>query len=150
MADLPVPTFVFLIIILFAVGFTALWSLINFVNATLGGWRRLAAVYASERPFDGELFHFRSGRMGWVNYSGVLTIGVSKMELLLNPIVIFKIAHPRLIIPLDEIAAEETALFLGRYVAFRCEREPGVRVMISKKIADVIVAKTNGRWRYKS
>ncbi len=86
--------------------FVVLWIFIMWVAATVGGWRRLAAKYASTVPAAGEIrwFHRQSMSMGLSNYGGCTSIGVAPQGLYLGirPKLIFPF-HPWLLLPWSDL-----------------------------------------------
>ena len=96
-----------LVIASFLVVFPAFWcGVVWLIGAT--GWRRLAERYpAALRPEATEhrVASATSARIGLANYNGVLHVGVSPEGLHLSVMSIFRVGHPPLLIPWNEIEA---------------------------------------------
>jgi len=73
------------------------------VVSALGGWRQLAEFFPANDLPSGRRFLMQSGSVGWVNYSGCLTIYSSPDGLYLATMWPFRAGHPPLFIPWSEI-----------------------------------------------
>lgn len=91
----------------FAVVFPLFWcGVVWLVGAT--GWRRLAARFpAAARPdvTPARVASGTSARLGVVNYNGVLNVGVAPEGLHLAVMALFRVGHPPVLVPWDEIEA---------------------------------------------
>lgn len=96
----------YLIPFLFPVVFIGLWCLTAKILSTISGWMKLATHFRFSGVFDGQRYHFQSGRMNGVQYSGALEIGVTIDGLYLIPFFLFRLFHPALLIPWDAIQAD--------------------------------------------
>jgi hypothetical protein len=99
-------------------GFVAPFLLVGFVSAIsmflslVGGWHRLGQMFrASERP-AGRRFRMESGSVGWVSYNHCLTVSNSADGLYLSVMLPFRLGHPPLLIPWEEIHYMRTRRFL--------------------------------------
>jgi hypothetical protein len=73
------------------------------VIAVVGGWRRLAEFFPANDLPAGRRFLWQSGSIGWVNYSGCLTIYSGPDGIYLTTMWPFRAGHPPLFIPWSEI-----------------------------------------------
>ena len=89
----------------FLAGFVVLWYGVLWLSATVSGWWRLAARFASTTLFQGEITSFVTARIRVANYSGVLNLGASDLGIYLVPIWLFRPSHAPLFIPWSEIEA---------------------------------------------
>lgn len=92
-----------LIPVLFLLVFPLFWSGIVLLVGTLGGWRRLAAAYPATGAEATTTWRFRGGRMGFMNYKGVLDVGVSDAGLHLGVFLPFRVGHPPILVPWDQV-----------------------------------------------
>jgi hypothetical protein len=129
---------------LFPVFFIAMWAFVLFLLALLGGWSHLAQYYQTQTTFNGQIWRFRSGRLGWVGYNGCLTLGANDEGLYLAVFPFFRIGHPPLFIPWYDITIAETKGFLSSYLEFNFTRVPSVRLRIPRTLGDVIVRQRDG------
>ena len=91
----------------FLVVFPLFWCGIVWLVGAMG-WRRLAGRYpAAARPevTARRVATATSARLGVVNYNGTVHVGVSPEGLHLSVMSIFRVGHPPLLIPWDEIEA---------------------------------------------
>lgn len=112
---------VWLIVLAFPVFFGALWVGIVSFLAWASGWRTLARVYAGEVPddFSGKrLIHttLGRGRFPRVHYRGAIWAEFRADALVLKPHVLFRWAHPPLVIPRKVITAHEKKGLLRRFI----------------------------------
>ncbi|MEX2598800.1 MAG: hypothetical protein WD533_04000 [Dehalococcoidia bacterium] len=68
------------------------------------GWKNLAARYLSRRAFPGTLRKVSHANLNNGSYSNVLRIGASEAGLHLAAASLFKVSHPPLDIPWEEIS----------------------------------------------
>jgi hypothetical protein len=92
------------ILVGFAVVFPLFWCFIVWMLSWVSGWRRLSRRYASgSRPVAGERHAGVTGMVGLVSYRHVLTLHFAGDGFFLEPLVLFKVGHPRLFIPWSEV-----------------------------------------------
>lgn len=105
--------------------------------------------YTGEIPEDeiNDQFRWRSGRFGWGGYSGVLTFTVSDHDLGISVLFLYRVGHPPLKIPFDEITTEEGALWVPE-VHMSFARVPNRKLKITRMLADQIESAANGNWVY--
>ena len=94
----------------FVIFFPLIWCCVVWLLSQIGGWSRLAKHYAARgAPVYGREFRSVTGMVGGTSYRGVLTVHVNEEGFFLEPMTLFRIAHPRLFIPWREVA-ERTSL----------------------------------------
>jgi len=86
--------------------FAGLWVFGAWLLSWIGGWRRLVEQFGCKEPFDGTITHAASGRVGFIIYRLTLKLGVSDRGLYLAGFSMFRIFHPPLFIPWNQIQAE--------------------------------------------
>src|SRR5689334_126791 len=86
----------------FVIFFPLFWMAIG-VLISLSGWHSLAAQYPQPRPFAGQYATFRSGNVGISRYNHVLKVGADSDGLWLAVIFLFRVGHPPLFFPWDEL-----------------------------------------------
>ena len=85
-------------------GFLSIWILSGYLLAKLSGWDRLSDEFRAGRKFDGSWAWFTSVQMRYrITYSNVIHIGFDEYGLHLKVLFPFRIGHPRLFIPWNEI-----------------------------------------------
>jgi hypothetical protein len=136
--------FIPLLLVLFVVSFAALWSLVLLLISAIGGWSRLAGSYRATEPFTGQRWSWQSGGLGWSRYRGVLTIGADPTGLYLDVMVLFRIAHPALLIPWSDITAEERTMFLLPVMALQFTQVPGVTLALYRGTWEKVLAARGG------
>jgi hypothetical protein len=114
----------YLLPFLFPVFFVAMWVFVTFLISRLGGWSRLTPHYQAHFPFSGKRWSMRSGRMGWANYNGCLTVGGNFEGMYLAVFPLFRVGHPPLLIPWDEITTSTSKSFWFTYTDFTFSRAP--------------------------
>jgi len=92
--------------LLLAAAFVLLWFFGLWLGSRVCGWRRLAEHYRSTSSFDCEMVQWTSARLGFCNYNGVLSVGVSEVGFYVIPVLIYRPFHPPLLIPWTEIEAD--------------------------------------------
>ena len=130
---------------LFPVFFIGLWTVVCFILSRFGGWSFLAKHYPCDKSFSGEKSHMRTMKMGLVNYSNCVTVGVNSSELYLGIMFLFRIGHNPIKVPLAEIKGKKVEGTIFDYVILSIKK---VNIKIPKKLADKIVAASCGSWHY--
>lgn len=128
----------FVEILLFLFFFVGLWLTVLFLLTKLSGWDKLAEVYGDRQPFQGKVFHFCSAYIGSVHYKSVINIGVSEAGLYLNPLMIFRLSYPPVLIPWNQINGfEEKSFWLMKYYIFNVGYPKITTIKIPSKIFTV-------------
>lgn len=134
--------------LLFVLFFVGLWMLISVVISHVGGWQELAGIYSSADPFQGRRWPVQSGQMRWAGYNNALTVGANARGLHLSVLFLFRLGHPPLFIPWEEISAENKRQWLRSRVELRFARASGVPLVISKGLAERIAAEAGSAFRW--
>lgn len=135
----------FLIPPLFFIIFPIFWMSIVFFIAFLGGWTRLAQVYATERAFPPKTFSFQGARLGWANYNGVLTIGVSEEGMYMKPFFLFRVGHRPLFIPWYDVQIGEKKGLFGETI-YTFTRVKGVKLKLSSRLTKRLQEAAGPAW----
>ncbi len=98
----------------FLLVFPIMWCVVCRLLSHIGGWARLAEVYEDDARPAGDARSMCSGKIGIVNYSSCLTIGVSDSGLRLSVMLPFRVGHPPILIPWSDFhhVAEKRVMFL--------------------------------------
>jgi hypothetical protein len=129
-----------LIVIVFPVFFVSIWCSVVWLLSHLGGWARLASFYRAFKPFTGQMWTWRGGRLGFVNYRGVLTVGADPAGLYLAVMSLFRVGHAPLWIPWSEIEAVERDGILGLYMGFRFAQVPETTLYLPPNLGEKLLA----------
>jgi hypothetical protein len=97
------------LVVLFPLGFAAIWSSVCWLLAWIGGWQRLAHYYRCERSPNGQAIGGFWAMLGPVSYRGTLTLQAAPEGLYLSIMVLFRPGHPPLLIPWSAIKRQGTA-----------------------------------------
>jgi|SRR5260370_15507792 len=131
----------------FLVFFVLFWTAISLIIAQIGGWGELSRCYRSGNPFDGRRWNFRSGRMRWnTGYNGCLTIGANAHGLFLAMLFLFRIGHPPLFVPWQDISVKKGKILWWKWTEFRFRQAPGVPLRIYGKLSDEIKSAAGPFW----
>ena len=119
--------------------FVGFW-LVNWLIAQFSSWGAMARRFRTHSAPRGRLFRMESARIGWANYDGVLTVGVSEEGLYLAVFLPFRAGHPPLLIPWDDIHDPQArkAFFFWEYVEFSVGSPALARVRLRKRIFDAV------------
>jgi hypothetical protein len=101
------------------------------------GWRLLALRFRAREPFRGESWGWQSARFRWrCNYGNCLKVGANQESLYLSIALPFRLFHPALLIPWQEIEVVTGKLIFGYYdtATLRLGSQERVRVRIYGKL----------------
>lgn len=121
------------------VGFVALWCLVLFLIALVGGWRGLATRFGVPTLPAGTTFWMQSARFGWLaNYNNVLTVVVTPDGVGFVPFVLFRVGHEPIFVPFSALsAAESTRMFFTTAAVLRIGPQ---RIVVYGQAGRAIVA----------
>ncbi len=132
-----VPWYFFLLIPFIFIG---TWCLICFLLSRLGGWAGVAKEFrANHVPTGTKLFGQAAQFGGFCNYNGCLTIIIADEGLYLDIWQLFRIGHPALLIPWDELHNAKQSSFLWmKQVRFDVGKLRITSIRVSQKIAKML------------
>jgi hypothetical protein len=125
--------------------FLAFWTAICLGMAHLG-WAKLARCYRASESFDGKRRFFRTAEVGQSSYRNCLTTGVSPRALHLSVLFPFRVGHPPLQIPWEDISASDIRWLLGRGYELRFRLAPHVTIRLSSQLGDALQSEAGLRW----
>ncbi len=119
--------------------FLALWFGISFLLSVFGGWRQLSQHYRSTGLFKGQRFYFQSAAMRLrVSYNSVLILGINSEGLYLSILFPFRIGHPPLLVPWEDISwTEKPGRFLGGF-KLQFAKCPSIPFLISRRMMEKV------------
>lgn len=120
--------------------FIGMWLFILKLLASMGGWGSLALSYGTDNPVDGESFSYRSGRLGVVNYNHCLHFTAGRSGLGIAVVSPFRANHRPLLIPWRDVSAADHRVWFLRYVDLRFAAQPQVRLIVSRRLAEELIA----------
>jgi hypothetical protein len=116
--------------------FIVFWVVIVKLIARTGGWRALAASYKAAYPFEGTKFRFQSARLRRkMSYNNVLTVGANRDGIYLKMSFIFRIGHPPLFIPWEDVSVSTARVMWTTTIKLEFAKCPKVPLMIRKRLA---------------
>ena len=126
--------------LLFPVLFLGAWALVSLFISSLSGWWILARRFATVLQASGEIktagpFFYVIYLRLWTHYSSVVRITSANDALYLSVLLLFRIGHPPLRIPWNEIRFSRTKYFWRRYVVLTLGLEEQIPMRISERMA---------------
>ncbi len=117
------------------------YVLVGIAVGKLGGWTRLGYSYQSHEVPIGTCFRFQSVDFRWlIGYGGCVRSTVTSGGLHLAAPIIFRIGHPSLLFPWEQIAAKSIKVLGMDYVELRFQEQPDLMIRIRRWLADKIQA----------
>ncbi|PSH03030.1 MAG: hypothetical protein CXZ00_14405 [Acidobacteria bacterium] len=127
----------------------ALFCSILFLVSRLSGWAALARRFSSTEPFCGETWRWQSARFRFSsNFNNCLTVGANEQALYFSVIIPFRLFHPPLTIPWQEIEVETGKVFFGFYdtARLRIGTEERITVRIYGKLVNRVRQAAGPAW----
>ena len=113
--------------------FIAFWVVIVSILAQFG-WSTLARDYKTGPEFYGTDYGIVSARVNIVNYKASLILKYNDEGIFLRPTIFFRIFHPPIFIPWNEISAVDEGQFLfAKYVKISVGSPKVASIFLSKK-----------------
>jgi hypothetical protein len=117
-----------------------------FMTSRITGWHALAERFSLQGDFPREEWHYRSAVMrNGTHYNNCLTVGASPVGLYLSILWPFRIQHPNLFIPWNQISISRTKVLFWDMVRFQLGRENPIPFTIRPNLAEKI-RQAAGTW----
>jgi|SRR5579862_3687430 len=118
-----------------------------FLTSFLSGWFGLARKYRANQSFEGERWNFQSAKFIFVfGYTYLLTIGASAEGLFLSVFFLFRVGHPPLFIPWQDISVRPTKFLWFQMYQFEFRQKPSVKVRLRESLGKKIQAAAGQSW----
>jgi hypothetical protein len=124
----------------FAVFFVALWCLISLIVSFVGGWHKLSLRFRAQSEPYGDTrtagpFFYGVQMKYRLGYNNVIRITAAEDALYLSILFLFRVGHPPLRVPWNEIRIGRDK-FLGRpYIVLTLGNEDKIPMRISERMA---------------
>jgi hypothetical protein len=124
----------------FIVFFLALWSGVCFLASSVSGWHALSRRFTKRSEPYGETktagpFFYTVHTRFWSHYGGVIRVTAAQDALYLSVLFLFRIAHPPLRIPWDEIQITRTKFLWRRLIQLTLGSQEKISMRISERMA---------------
>jgi hypothetical protein len=124
-----------------------IWLLVTWLISQAGGWAELAHTYRASEPFSGETWSFQSAQMRWLmNYNRALTIGASPAGMYLSIFPLFRVGHPALFIPWQDITIRARKYLWFRIYEFNFREARSVPFRIRESLGKKLEAAAGSQW----
>jgi hypothetical protein len=124
----------------FAILFAAFWCAICYLISFLAGWLALTRRFKKQSEPYGEIrsagaFFYTVYMRFWSKYSSVIRLTAASDALYASVSPIFRLGHPPLRIPWDEIRFARTKFFFRTYLMLTLGNEEKIPMRISLRMA---------------
>jgi hypothetical protein len=124
----------------FAVLFVALWCLIPLIVSFVGGWHRLSLRFRAQSEPYGDTrtagpFSYGVQMRYRLGYNNAIRITAAEDALYFSILFLFRIGHPPLRIPWNEIQIGRDKSFWRRYIVLTLGNEEMIPMRISERMA---------------
>ena len=128
------------VFVLFPIYLVVAWPLVMWLISRMSGWATLAKFYRATRPFVGQRYRFQSGTLGKAGsrFNNVLNLGVNEEGLYLSLLFPFGLYSPPLLIPWDDISAQNTQL-IWKFVELHFRQAPEVPLRLYESLGRQIM-----------
>ena len=125
----------------------ALWAGVSFVISLIGGWFELGRIYRNSQPFQGQVWNFQDAQLRLMcGYSKILSVGANVEGLYLSVFIPFRLGHPPLFIPWQDISVRPGRFFWFRVYRFEFRQVPSVRLSLKEKLGMRIQIAAGSAW----
>lgn len=129
------------------IGFACLAIAFLFFGSRLSGWWAIFQHYPSKPHTIREKWHLRSMWMGFFfTYENCVTMKATDQGLHLSLIILFRIGHPPLLIPWEDIHIEKYEGWFTTYAKLTLRQVPHISVYLVKDLALEINEQGGGDW----
>jgi hypothetical protein len=133
----------------FFIGLFALcmWVTVSFLIALVGGWFELGRIYRATRGFAGSSWRFQDAQFRLLtHYNNILTVGSNADGLYLAVFLPFRIGHPPLFIPWQDVSVRPGTFLWFRIYKFEFRQVPSVRLQLREKLGKKIQIAAGSAW----
>jgi hypothetical protein len=125
---------------LFPAFLLGLWALISLLTSSLSSWWVLASRFSTTEQPSGDVktagpFLYVVYLRLWTHYSSVVRVTAAHDALYLSMLFLFRIGHPPLRIPWNEIQFSTTTYFFRRYMVLTFGTDEQIPLRISQRMA---------------
>ena len=112
----------------------------SYLVGSLAGWRLLARRFQTDSEAYGDMhsagpFFYTVYLRFWIHYSSVIMLTATNDGLYLSVLAFFRIGHPPLRIPWDEIKLARTHRFFITYIELKLGNQERIPMRISQRMA---------------
>ncbi|MFN2285772.1 MAG: hypothetical protein ACK2UQ_15245 [Anaerolineae bacterium] len=147
----------------------ALWTVVAWLLSCLqsareSGWAEIAHLYPAQRYFRGQWKHFQGGRFNQQTVFGnLLNVGANSNGIRLSIILPFRVAHPPIFIPWEDISGEKSYHSTGYMspgwifptwtsqtkpiITLHFAKIPSIDIEISRELGAFFEIASDGKWK---
>jgi hypothetical protein len=130
-------------IFLLPVFFVAMWALTSVFVGVITGWHSLARRFLAQAEPYGEVktagpYFYTVYMRFWSHYSSIIRLRAAADALYLSVLFLFRLGHPPLSIPWQEIKFGRTRFLWRRYVVLTLGNEEQIAMRISERMANAL------------
>ena len=127
--------------------FICLWIAISCILSAIGGWFELGRAYRAVKPFQGNRWHFQDAYLRLLtSYKGSVTVGANAEGLYTSVFLLFRIGHPPLFIPWEDISVRPGKCLWVRVYKFEFRQVSSVRLQLKEKLGKKIQIAAGSAW----
>jgi len=119
--------------------FVAVWCIGTYIGSIGAGWRALSQRFRAQSKFPGQTQSarpfFNVCMKNWADYSGIVRIAAEEDALYLSVAFPYRIGHPPLCIPWQEIQLGRTKFLWRRFVVLTLGKQERIPMRISERTA---------------
>jgi len=131
----------------FLLYFICLWSGVSLLISLIGGWFELGRAYRAVAPFQGSRWHLQDAYLRLLtSYRGVLTVGANSEGFYASVFFPFRIGHPPLFIPWQDVSVRADKCLWVRVYEFKFRQVPSVRFRLKEKVGKKIQDAAGSAW----
>lgn len=95
--------------------FSLFWCFVVWMISLIGGWQRLAKRYRAQQPASGKRWFNQYGYVNRARYRNALNLATNDTGLFLETMPLFRIGHPRLFIPWQDLHNPRNVTYRRRW-----------------------------------
>jgi len=123
------------------------WLASFFLTSFISGWFGLARIYRANQSFQGERWNLQRAKFIFVfGYTYLLTVGANTEGLFLSVFFLFRVGHPPLFIPWQDVSIRPTKFLWFRMYLFEFRQKPSVKVRLRESLGKKIQAAAGQSW----
>ncbi len=131
----------------FPLFFICFWSGVSFLISLIGGWFELGRAYRSVTRFQGSRFNFQNAYLRLMtSYRGIVTVGGNSEGFFASVFLPFRIGHPPLFVPWQDVSVRPDMCLWVRVYEFRFRQVPTVRFRLREKVGKKIQEAAGSAW----
>ncbi len=127
-----------------------IWVVLSYINAQGSGWRKLAANYPRNSKLVESKYTLATIFLKeWIYHPSFSNVGINQEVLEIESFIVFRLFHPPIQIPLEDIHIDTYFFSKGTGLELRSKKVPKIPIVLKRDLAIKLSAEIGNVWNIK-